>query len=89
MAMRTGMALRVVAAMEMGKSVREAVDVGIADLSRLRTGLLRGLCIHAIDREGNERVVAVNIDAPEPLRYQYWREGMAKPEVRVAEVLKL
>jgi L-asparaginase len=89
MSIRSGTAQRVVDSMEAGKSVQEAVDRAIDDLMRLRTGVLRGLCIHAIDREGKERVVALNIDSPEPVRYQYWREGMARPECRAAEILKL
>lgn len=87
MAIRIHLAGSVVGLMAMGRPVHEAVEVALRRLSRLRTGLLYSLCVHAIDRDTNERVVVVNADGPKC--YQYWREGMAQPECRVAERLNL
>jgi len=84
MSMRTGVARSVIAYMEIGKNVREAVILAAQDIGRMRTGLLRGLGIYAVDTNGNEYSVAINVDIHE-LKYWFWREDMTEPECRVAE----
>jgi N4-(beta-N-acetylglucosaminyl)-L-asparaginase len=83
MAMRTGIARYVVTQLELGKRVHEAVGNAVKDLAALTGGLIGGLTIHAADRDGNARVVAVNV--PEDIHYWYWRETMARLECRSAE----
>jgi isoaspartyl peptidase/L-asparaginase-like protein (Ntn-hydrolase superfamily) len=87
MSMRAGAARYVVTQLEFGITVHEAVQNAIRDLTALTDGLLRGLTIHAIDRDGNARVVAVNID--EPVYYWYWCETMLRAECRRAEQIRI
>jgi N4-(beta-N-acetylglucosaminyl)-L-asparaginase len=87
MSMRAGTARYVITQLELGKSVHEAVDNAIRDLSALDCGLLRGLTIHAIDRDGRARVVAMNI--AEPVYYWYWCETMGRPQCRRAEHVEM
>ncbi|MEQ1705425.1 MAG: isoaspartyl peptidase/L-asparaginase [Rickettsiales bacterium] len=88
MSIRTGIARLVVAQMEMGKSVNKAVDEAIRNLSQLKTGLLRGLGIYAVDKNGKERSVAINIDIPE-VKYWFWCKDMSAPEQRIAEKIEI
>ena len=83
MAIRAGTARLVVAEMARGSSPRRAVQAAIEDLSHLRHGVLRTCVVHAIDREGNVHVAAINATAP--IYYRYWHEDLARPEVREAE----
>jgi L-asparaginase len=69
--------------LELGKGVNEAVENAVKDLAALNEGLIGGVTIHAVDRNGNARVVAVNV--PDDLHYWYWRETMVRPECRSAE----
>jgi L-asparaginase len=88
--MRAGAARSVVFAMASGKSLHDAVEAAINDISALRGGHLGALVIHAIDADGNPRVVALNaMDGDQPVRYRYWREGMDKPALQDAEYRKL
>jgi N4-(beta-N-acetylglucosaminyl)-L-asparaginase len=87
MSTRASTARFVVAQMETGKSSREAVHAAIENLSHLSGGLLRTLVIHAIDRDGNPHVAAVN--AGRQIFYQYWEESLPKPECREAEGMSL
>jgi hypothetical protein len=61
--------------------VHEAVGNAVNDLAALTDGLIGGVTIHAADRDGNARVVAVNV--PDDIYYWYWRETI--PECRSAE----
>jgi N4-(beta-N-acetylglucosaminyl)-L-asparaginase len=87
MAIRTGASRHVVANMAQGKTPRDAVQAAIEDVSRLRSGILRTLVIHAIDPDGNAHVAAIN--AATPIYYHYWNEDLAKPERREAEMVRL
>ena len=83
MAMRSGAARSVVSQLEFGKDVREAVGHAITDLASLTEGLIGGLTVHAVDRIGNARVVALNVS--EAVHYWYWNETMPHAECRSAE----
>ncbi|TWA99153.1 isoaspartyl peptidase/L-asparaginase [Bradyrhizobium stylosanthis] len=85
MAMRAGTARYVVSQLEFGRTVGDAVENAIADLAALSGGLLGGLTVHAVDREGNARAVALNV--PGPSRYWYWREGVPCAEHRTADAV--
>jgi len=85
--MRAGTARYTVAQLEFGMTVHEAVENAVKDLTALPGGLLGGLTIHAIDRGGNARVAAVNID--EPVYYWYWCETMLRAECRRAEQIRI
>src|SRR6266436_6897073 len=67
MAMRAGIARYVVTQLEFGRGVHEAVGNAVKDLNALTDGLIGGLTIHAADRDGNARVVAVNV--PDTVHY--------------------
>jgi beta-aspartyl-peptidase (threonine type) len=77
MSMRAGTARLVVQHLSNGKSARDAVQTAVEDLSSLQAGVLRTLVIHAIDREGDAYVLAVN--AEQPVHYYYWIEDLPKP----------
>ena len=81
--MRAGVARYVVTQMELGRSVHEAVENAVQDLACLKEGLIGGVTIHAVDRDGNARVVAVNV--PDDVHYWYWCETMDRAECRSAE----
>ncbi|MDP6343441.1 MAG: N(4)-(beta-N-acetylglucosaminyl)-L-asparaginase, partial [Alphaproteobacteria bacterium] len=71
MAIRAGTSRAIVLYMKMGLSLTAAVDEAIEDLRRLQGGLLQRITLHAIDRDGRHRVVAVN--AEDQLYYWLWR----------------
>ena len=83
MAIRSGAARYVVSQLEAGMDVRGAVGRAISDLASLTAGLIGGVTLHAVDRVGNSRVVALNISEPE--YYWYWNETMPQAERRRAE----
>jgi N4-(beta-N-acetylglucosaminyl)-L-asparaginase len=68
LAIRSGLARYVVAQLETGTSIRGAVENAIESLAALKEGRLGGLTLHAVDREGSARVVALNISKP----IHYW-----------------
>lgn len=82
MTIRAGTARSVVLYLKMGLPLEAAVDEAVADLGRLQGGQLAGVVIHAIDRQGQHRVVAVN--CPDEIAYWLWSEGMQEPELRPA-----
>jgi L-asparaginase / beta-aspartyl-peptidase len=86
MSARASTARFVVAQMEIGKSARDAVHAAIENISHLRGGLLRALVVHAIGRDGNAHVAAVNAEAP--IFYWYWNEDLPKPERRETEAVR-
>jgi N4-(beta-N-acetylglucosaminyl)-L-asparaginase len=82
MTMRCGTSRSIVLAMRLGYSLEDAVKLAVEELSELKTGFLAGVVIHAIDAKGNHQVV--NYRNEEEIRYWYWDERMAAPELRVA-----
>ncbi|MDA1098004.1 MAG: N(4)-(beta-N-acetylglucosaminyl)-L-asparaginase [Proteobacteria bacterium] len=87
MAIRAGTSRAIVLYMKMGLSLEAAVDEAVDDLRQLRGGLLQRITLHAIDRAGRHRVVAVN--AEQQLTYWLWREGDEKPHAEPAEIASL
>jgi len=87
MAIRAGSSRAIVLYMKMGLSLEAAVDEAIDDLRQLRGGLLQRITLHAIDRAGRHRVVALN--AEKQLTYWLWREGDEAPHAEPAEIIAL
>ena len=87
MAIRAGTSRSIVLYLKMGLSLADAVDAAIDDLTGLKTGLIDRITIHAIDRDGAHRVVAVN--AEQPRSFWMWRDGEEKPARVEAERTKL
>jgi len=50
----------------------------------MTSDMIQRITLHAIDRDGRHRVVAVN--AQEPLTYWLWREGDAAPHAEAVEI---
>ena len=73
--------------MESGKTPRAAVDAAVKDIEHLQGGVLRSLVIHAVNREGEPYVVAINPE--KPIEYRYWCEGMKQSECRKVDVVKI
>lgn len=86
MTMRCGTSRSIVLAMRLGYTLRDAIQLAVDELSELKTGFLAGVVIHAIDAKGNHQVVNYRCD--EEIRYWYWDERMAAPELRVADAIK-
>ena len=82
MTMRCGTSRSIVLAMRLGHSLQDAVKLAVEELSELKTGFLAGVVIHAMDVKGNHQVVNYRCD--EEIRYWYWDERMAAPELRIA-----
>ncbi len=87
MAIRAGTARAIVLYMKTGMSLHDAVDEAIDDLRRLKGGLISRITLHAIDRDGQHRVVAVN--AEEQLTYWLWQDGDDKPHSEPCEIVML
>jgi N4-(beta-N-acetylglucosaminyl)-L-asparaginase len=87
MTMRCSTSRSIVLAMRLGYTLADAIKLAVDELSELRTGFLAGVVIHAIDAKGNHQVVNYRCD--EEIRYWYWDERMAAPELRVATAVKL
>jgi L-asparaginase len=87
MTMRCGTSRSIVLAMRLGYTLDDAIKLAVEELSELKTGFLAGVVIHAIDAKGNHQVVNYRCD--EEIRYWYWDERMAAPELRVAAAVKL
>jgi L-asparaginase len=85
MTMRCGTARSIVLALRLGHTLEDAVKLAVEELSELKTGFLAGVVIHAIDARGNHQVVNYRCD--EEIRYWYWDERMATPELRVAAAI--
>lgn len=82
MTMRCGTSRSIVLAMRLGYSLADAIKLAVEELSELKSGFLAGVVIHAMDAKGNHQVVNYRCD--EEIRYWYWDERMAAPELRVA-----
>jgi L-asparaginase len=87
MAIRAGSARAIVLYMKMGMSVEAAVLEAVQDLRALKGGLIQRLTLHAIDKDGAHKVVAVN--AEQQLTYWLWREGDAAPHAEPCELVSL
>lgn len=87
MAIRAGTSRGIVLYMKTGMSLSAAVDAAIADLGDLKGGLIDRLTIHAIDKDGAYRVVAVN--ARQERSFWLWRDDDAAPARVVAERVNL
>jgi L-asparaginase len=86
MTMRCGTSRSIVLAMRLGHTLEDAIKLAVEELSELKTGFLAGVVIHAIDAQGNHQVVNYRCD--EAIRYWYWDERMAAPELRVATAIQ-
>jgi L-asparaginase len=82
MTMRCGTSRSIVLALRLGHSLDDAVKLAVEELGELKTGFLAGVVIHAMDAVGNHKVVSFRCD--EEIRYWYWDERMAAPELRLA-----
>jgi N4-(beta-N-acetylglucosaminyl)-L-asparaginase len=87
MSVRSGTARLIVEHLKLGKSAHQAVEVAIEDLSDLKGGVLRSLVIHAVDKDGNAYVVAINSE--HPIDYFYWHEDLVEPERRRATQVEM
>ncbi|HTN60637.1 MAG TPA: isoaspartyl peptidase/L-asparaginase [Devosia sp.] len=83
MTMRCSTARTIVLAMQLGRSLDDAIKLAVEDLAELTTGFLAGVVIHAIDAAGNHRVVSFR--CPDDIFYWYWDPKMAAPERRTAD----
>ena len=82
MTMRCGTSRSIVLALRLGHSLEDAVRLAVEELGELKTGFLAGVVIHAMDATGNHKVVSFRCE--EEIRYWYWDERMAAPELRIA-----
>lgn len=87
MAIRAGTSRAIVLYMKMGMSLDDAVYEAVEDLRRLKGGLIQRITLHAIDRQGAHKVVAVNADRQ--LTYWLWQEGDEAPHSESAELVTL
>jgi beta-aspartyl-peptidase (threonine type) len=87
MSIRAGTSRAVVLYMKMGMSVEEAVHEAVEDMRALKGGLIGRVTIHAIDRQGGHKVVAVN-GLPEN-HYWLWRAGDAAPSSHPCEIIAI
>jgi L-asparaginase len=87
MTMRCGTSRSIVLAMRLGHTLEDAIKLAVEELSELKTGFLAGVVIHAIDAKGHHQVLNYRCD--EEIRYWYWDERMAAPELRVAAAVKI
>jgi N4-(beta-N-acetylglucosaminyl)-L-asparaginase len=85
MTMRCGTSRSIVLAMRLGYTLEDAIGLAVEELSELKTGFLAGVVIHAIDAGGKHQVV--NFRCDQEIRYWYWDERMAAPELRVASTI--
>lgn len=85
MTMRCGTSRAIVLALRLGHSLDDAIKLAVEELGELKTGFLAGVVIHAMDAAGNHKVV--NFRCDEEIRYWYWDERMAAPELRIASTV--
>lgn len=83
MTMRCGTSRSIVLALRLGHSLEDAVKLAVQELAELKTGFLAGVVLHAMDAKGNHKVVSFRCE--EEIRYWYWDERMAAPELRIAD----
>ncbi len=85
MTMRCATARTIVLALKLGRSLREAVGLAVEELAELSEGFLGGVVIHAADAQGRHEVV--NFRCEGEIRYWFWEDGMAEPELRPARTI--
>ncbi len=85
MTIRAGTSRSVVLYLKMGMTLDDALAEAGRDLQRLRGGLLRGVALHAIDADGQHKVVSF-ADA-KGVDYWLWDGSMTEPEQRIAQHL--
>lgn len=83
MTLRCCTARSIVLYMKAGASVRDAVMEAVEDMRRLKGGLISRVTIHAINIQGNHKVVAVNGAGTN--RYWLWQTGHPEPQSLLAE----
>jgi L-asparaginase / beta-aspartyl-peptidase len=72
--------------MKAGASVSDAVHEAAEDMRALKGGLISRVTIHAIDRNGGHKVVAVN--GSRDNKYWIW-EGQGTPRLESAEPITI
>ena len=87
MSIRLSTARSVVLYMKMGMSIADAVYEAANDMEHLRGGLISRVTIHAIDKDGRFKVVAVNGSAENS--YWLWEGRESAPTSHQAEVITL
>lgn len=85
MTMRCGTARTIVLALKLGYALRDAVQLAVDELADLTDGFLAGVVIHAVDAKGGHEVV--NFRCEGEIRFWFWEDGMAEPELRPAREL--
>ncbi|WP_420833177.1 isoaspartyl peptidase/L-asparaginase [Pseudemcibacter aquimaris] len=85
MAIRCSTSRSIVMALQMGKTLDDAVKFAVEEVDGLKGGFIAGLVIHAIDVSGNHKVVSYNLD--EPGKYWLWKPSMSAPELRESEMV--
>jgi L-asparaginase len=86
MTIRCCTARSIVIYLKAGASVADAVGEAVEDIRALRGGLINRVTIHAIDTNGNHKVVAVNGSGDN--RYWLW-EGEGAPRSLLAELIAI
>jgi len=86
MAIRCCTARSIVLYMKAGAGVADAVHEAAEDMRALKGGLITRVTIHAIDRKGDHKVVAVN--GSRDNKYWIW-EGEGQPNLRAAEPIAI
>lgn len=85
MAVRASTSRSIVMAMQLGRSLEDAVKFAVEEVATLKEGFIAGLIIHAIDANGGHKVVSYNLDNPG--KYWLWKPSMDKPELRESEMV--
>jgi len=85
MAVRASTSRSIIMAMQLGRSLDDAVKFAVEELATLKEGFIAGLVIHAIDAHGGHKVVSYNLD--EPAKYWLWKPSMSAPELRESEMV--
>lgn len=83
MTMRAGTARSIILAMQLGRSLEQAIDLAVAELANLKGGFLGGVVIHAIDKHQNHKVV--NFRCDETICYWYWDDTLPAPVQKIAD----
>jgi L-asparaginase / beta-aspartyl-peptidase len=86
MTIRCCTARSIVLYMKAGASVSDAVHEAAEDMRALKGGLISRVTIHAIDRKGDHKVVAVN--GSRDNKYWIW-EGQGSPRLESAEPIAI
>jgi len=85
MAIRCSTSRSIVMAMQMGRSLDDAVKFAVEEVAELKEGFIAGLVIHAIDNKGGHKVVSYNLEKPG--KYWLWKPSMLEPELHESEMV--